>query len=227
MNDALIEFMETNKQHSFVPTAVPENLWQSDWPWAPVIPGVEPDNDLVMSELQAIDSLFVAHRANDKISSYGHEGWAAVTLHGIDSDKTENYERYGYASEADANYHWTDASDRIPYITKHIVLNLPFTDYGRIRIMRLAPGGYIMPHTDGAGRIFGPYNFALNNPQGCEFVFEGHGLVPFKAGRGFMLDLGIKHAVYNNSDEYRYHAIIHGRPYPGINQIVQSSIERL
>lgn len=226
MNSELIDFIETNKQYNFVPTIVPSDLWKSNWPWAPIIPN-EYNNEVIINELKLIDHLFVPHRANDKINSYGHEGWAAVTLHGIDSDKTENYERYGYASEKEANYHWTSVSDQIRSITKLIVLNLPFTDYGRIRIMRLDPGGYIMPHTDGTGRIFGPYNFALTNPQGCEFVFEKHGLVPFRPGRGFMLDLGIKHAVYNNSNEYRYHVIVHGKPYPNINQIVQSSIEKL
>jgi hypothetical protein len=75
----------------------------------------------------------------------------------------------------------------------------------------MSPRGYIMPHTDGIGRIFGPFNFAINNPEGCEFVIEGHGVVPFKQGSGFLLDIGKKHAIINDSDEYRYHIIIHGK----------------
>jgi hypothetical protein len=42
-------------------------------------------------------------------------------------------------------------------------------------------------------------------------VIEGHGVVPFKQGSGFLLDIGKKHAVINDSDEYRYHIIIHGK----------------
>ena len=76
--------------------------------------------------------------------------------------------------------------------------------------MRLAPGGYIMPHSDGEGRIFGPLNIAINNPEGCNFYFESWGKVPFKQGTGFFLDIGNVHAVYNNSDETRYHFIVHG-----------------
>jgi hypothetical protein len=29
-----------------------------------------------------------------------------------------------------------------------------------------------MPHSDGEGRIFGPLNIAINNPEGCNFYFE-------------------------------------------------------
>ena len=54
--------------------------------------------------------------------------------------------------------------------------------------MKIEPGGYIMPHEDGEGRIFGPLNIAINNPQGCGFYFKDHGEVPFKQGRGMFLD---------------------------------------
>ena len=93
--------------------------------------------------------------------------------------------------------------------------------------MRLSPGGYIMPHTDGQGRIFGPCNFALSHPESCYFIFENHGVVPFATGRGFMLDIGIKHAVINNSDDYRYHVILHGEPESNINRVVEESIIKL
>lgn len=225
MNEQLLEFLNTNKGFNWQPGEMPRDLWSSDWPWAPVIPD-EPITPEILEELELVKTLFVEHRANDKISSYGHEGWAALTLHGIDYDKTENYERYSYKTEADAHYHWTSACEQMPR-TVELIKRLPFTKWGRVRIMRLAPGGYIMPHTDGSGRIFGPYNFALTNPRGCEFVFEGHGRVPFLPGRGFMLDLGIRHAVYNRSDQYRYHAIIHGRPDADINARVKQSIEKL
>ena len=76
--------------------------------------------------------------------------------------------------------------------------------------MRLAPGGYIMPHTDGLGRIFSPLNIAINNPKGCYFVFKDKGIVPFEDGAGMVLDVGRKHIVINNSEETRYHVIVHG-----------------
>jgi hypothetical protein len=76
--------------------------------------------------------------------------------------------------------------------------------------MKLSAGGYIMPHTDGPGRIFGPFNIAINNPKGCEFYFRKWGKVPFRQGTGNILDIGNEHIVWNNSKEDRYHFIVHG-----------------
>ncbi len=87
--------------------------------------------------------------------------------------------------------------------------------------MKLEAGGYIMPHTDGKGRIFGPFNIAINNPEGCQFAFKNDGIVPFKQGRGVFLDLGREHSVWNNSNEDRYHLIVHGHINP---ELIQKSI---
>jgi hypothetical protein len=179
-----------------------------------------------MEEMRSVDHLFVEHRAADKISSYGHDGWYSLVLHGIDETKTENYDRYGFKSEVEAGYKWTDVCNIIPQ-TANFIKALPFTNHGRVRIMRLSPGGYIMPHTDGPGRIFGPFNFAINNPQGCQFVFEERGTVPFEPGLGMFLDIGRRHAIVNNSAEPRYHVIVHGRPTINISQAVQSTINQL
>ena len=67
-----------------------------------------------------------------------------------------------------------------------------------------------MPHVDGPGRIFGPLNIAINNPNGCEFYFRNWGRVSFKQGTGNFLDIGNEHIVWNNSNEDRYHFIVHG-----------------
>ena len=93
--------------------------------------------------------------------------------------------------------------------------------------MRLTPGGHIMPHNDGDGRIFGPYNLALIHPLECLFVFEGKGLVPFKPGRGFFLDLGVRHCVLNYSKSFRYHVIIHGTLTSDVDSLIRSSLEKL
>jgi hypothetical protein len=67
-----------------------------------------------------------------------------------------------------------------------------------------------MPHTDGPGRIFSPLNIAINNPVGCEFIFKNKGSVPFVAGTGMVIDVAREHIVINDSDEPRYHIIVHG-----------------
>jgi hypothetical protein len=170
------------------------------------------NTDLLLQECQSVEDLYAPHREKDgkKKKGYGHEGWKSLTLHGIDNDKTEHYTQYGFNSLEEANYHWTEASDRLPNLTAFIK-SLPYSEFDRVRIMRLAPGGYIMPHSDNKfERAFGPLNIAINNPEGCHFVFKNHGIVPFSAGTGLVLDVGAEHMVINNSSEVRYHVIVHG-----------------
>jgi hypothetical protein len=227
MNAQLEQFISENTRTQWqYPDAVPRDLWASDWPWAPLLPAIPFDGQAIIEELQQVDHLFVEHRANDKIHSYGHEGWYSLVLHGIDETKTENYDRYGFKSQEEANYRWTDVCSIIPQ-TADFVKQLPFTDHGRVRIMRLAPGGHIMPHTDGPGRIFGPFNFALNNPPGCQFVFKDRGTVPFEPGLGMFLDIGRQHAIVNKSDTPRYHVIIHGRPIIPVAAAVEYTLQQL
>jgi hypothetical protein len=172
------------------------------------------DPELLLSECQGVDDLYIQHRANDKKSSYGHLGWQSLTLHGIDKHKTEHYVRYGFSSLEEAGYHWTDACDRLPNMTRFLQ-SLPFKVFDRVRIMRLDAGGYIMPHSDNNHeRAFSPLNIAINNPSGCDFVFREGGIVPFSAGTGMILDVGREHIVINRSSEVRYHVIAHGHYAP-------------
>ena len=186
---------------------VPDDIYETDYPWAPV--EFYDDFDAMHKECLANDHLFVGHRQKDRHHSYNHDGWAAITLHGINPTATENYEQYGFNSVEDANYHWTEVCDLFPN-TVRFIKSLGYGTYERVRIMKLAPHGYIMPHTDGQGRIFGPVNIAINNPEGCGFYFKEWGKVPFKQGTGCILDIGNEHCVVNNSPEARYHIIIHG-----------------
>ena len=168
------------------------------------------DTELLLKECQGVDDLYFNHRGQDKKSGYGHEGWQSLTLHGIDKHKTEHYTKYGFTSLEKAGYHWTDACDRVPNLA-NFLKSLPFKVFDRVRIMRLAPGGYVMPHTDNKyERAFSPLNIAINNPEECYFVFKDKGIVPFVAGTGLVIDVGREHAVINYSNEVRYHIIVHG-----------------
>lgn len=228
MNTELQRFMDAHSTNQWqYPSMVPDNLWQSDWPWAPMLPEHQFDELAIKQELQSIDHHFVEHRAKDKVHSYGHAGWFSLTLHGSDPYQTEHWDRYGFKSLEEANYHWTKVCDILLPTTSKFVKSLPFADHGRVRIMRLAPGGHIMPHRDGAGRIFGPYNFALTNPPGCKFVVEGAGVVPFKPGLGFFVDIGKLHALHNDSDLPRYHLIVHGRPTINVTAAVTKTLKQL
>lgn len=208
MHNALQEFISEAKLNQWEPSwPLPTDVFESDWPWCPV--DFDANFEAMHQECISNDQLFVGHRQKDKQGSYNHEGWAAITLHGIGPTATENYEQYGFKSVADANYHWTEACELFPECTKFIK-SLQYSSYDRVRIMKLAAGGFIMPHTDGPGRIFGPLNIAINNPKGCEFYFRNWGQVPFKQGSGNFLDIANEHIVWNNSNEDRYHFIVHG-----------------
>jgi len=167
------------------------------------------NHELFLTECRAVDEYFCFHRSLDKKKGYGHTGWKSLTLHGIDKHKTEHYTRYGFNSLEEANYQWTDICNHVPNLYAFLS-NLPFKLFDRVRIMRLDPGGYIMPHTDGPGRIFSPLNIAINNPNECYFIFKDKGIVPFAAGRGLILDVAREHAIINFSNETRYHVIVHG-----------------
>ena len=78
--------------------------------------------------------------------------------------------------------------------------------------MALEPGGYIEPHSDRKNneKRLGAVNYALNNPEGCKFYMEGYGIVPFRDGLAYKLDISNKHCIVNDSNEVRFHIIVHG-----------------
>jgi len=77
--------------------------------------------------------------------------------------------------------------------------------------MKLSAGGYILPHSDSPDLGLRAVNISLNNPENCEFVFQGQGLVPLTdAGSVLMIANGYTHSVWNRSSEPRYHLIVHG-----------------
>jgi len=160
--------------------------------------------------------LFVKHRS-DK-----HPGWSSFVLHGIDWNKTNDYGDYGYASNEETPYKFVDyAKQHIPTIVKYFQNNQinNFKKYHRIRIMKLAPGGYISLHNDTPD---GKYhtngwnlNMAINNPENCEMHFWNDkylylGQVPWQPGKAFKIRTGYNHLVRNLSNENRYHIIVHG-----------------
>lgn len=215
ITDILSDFAHKSLSKQWAPTwPMPKDVYNdSTWPWLEV--DFVANFNAMLKECQLNDHMFVGHRQQDKHLSYNHEGWSALTLHGIAADKTEHWPQYGFKTMEEAGLHWTDACNNFP-ITTDFVKSLGYGTYDRVRIMRLAPGGFIMPHTDGEGRIFGPLNIAINNPRGCNFFFEEWGCVPFEQGKGFFLDIGYKHMVWNNSNEPRYHIIVHGWDNPSL-----------
>jgi hypothetical protein len=94
------------------------------------------NKNIFLEECKQIDDLFVSHRKNDSNNGYQHRGWSAITLHGIDKNKTEHYTQYGFKSQDEANYQWTDVCDNIPNIY-NFLNSMQYSKFDIVRIMRL------------------------------------------------------------------------------------------
>ena len=197
---------------------------RSSLPWLQL--DLKFNHNAMLAEAKAIKHLFVKHRDEDQ-GAYRHKGWRSVCLHGISSEKTNHYEQYGYKSNDEAPYTWTEIANLCPVTTMFFKEVFPFDMYYRLRFMLLDPQGYITPHRDSDEHKLSPINIALNNPIGCNFKMQGHeGYVPFVPGSAFLLDVGNTHAVFNNSNEDRYHMIVHGKPNNKFKKLVEVSYEK-
>lgn len=165
------------------------------------------DIDTMFDEAKRLEKHYVPHRTHES-----HSGWSSLVIHGISSVHTESSHTYGFTDQT-APYRWTDISDLCPTITEFFKNQFDYDRYFRIRIMKLSPGGFIIPHQDSIDvkeNHIGPINFALNDPEGCNFYMDDIGILPWKPGRMIKLNLFNVHAVWNRSRENRYHIIVHG-----------------
>lgn len=178
----------------------------------------------MLEEAKNVRDLFVSHRANDSGGGSSHKGWHSLCIHGVEYNKTNHFTQYGYRNNEETPYKWTKVASMCPVTTKFFKEVFPCEDYYRVRYMLLEAGGYVAPHTDANFRKLSPVNIALNNPTNCMFKMKGHkGYVPLYEGKALMLDVGNVHAVYNNSNEDRYHIIVHGKPTAEFKKLVERS----
>ena len=97
-------------------------------------------------EAKAIKHLFVKHRDQDGNGGYRHKGWRSLCIHGIDSDKTNHYEQYGYKSNKETPYIWTEIANKCPVKTNFCKNTLPFNRYIRFRFMFFETVDYFNTH---------------------------------------------------------------------------------
>ncbi len=196
-------------------------LNKSDFGWLEL----DIDFDLDAWKKETAAAKFVDHRGPD------HPGWNSSCIHGIDVDKTGAWTNYGYTKEEDVPYKWTSISEHTPNIKKFWQA-FPYERYRRIRFMELEPGGRISPHSDAPGRLPGetdldmlefgvPINIAIIHPSDCHMTLEGHGTVPFKEGKAFIINIRNVHSFVNNSAVSRIHLIAHGIPGNRKNEFVE------
>lgn len=173
---------------------------ESKLPWLKL--QLDIPTDIIKSEIQAIKNLLVPHR--DDYSE--HRGWESFCIHGHGYNLTREDNHYTNVS----GYHWTkEACEYMPETVKYFQTQWPGAKFQRVRVMRLAPGGYIAIHSDGPPDWLGPINIAITQPKDCYFVMEKFGIVPFDTGSAFWLNVSTRHAVFNDSDQERWHIIVH------------------
>jgi hypothetical protein len=172
----------------------------SDLPWLQL--DISIPTETILNEIMNIKDLLVSHR--DDYAD--HNGWESFCIHGRGYDLTREDEHYVDAPD----YHWTkEASDLMPETVSYFKNIWPGHKYRRIRVMRLKPGGYISIHSDTSIQGLQPINIAITQPKNCFFIMEKHGCVPFEPGKAFWLDISVRHTVFNDSDQDRWHLIVH------------------
>lgn len=187
-------------------------------------------------ESQLADPYFVAHREDN------NTGWNSCCVHGIDTDKTGAWTNYGYTDESTVPYSWTALSHMTPTVKQFWQNKFPSDTYRRIRFMELEPQSAITPHSDMPGRLPGeagmdmldfgvPINIAVIHPEDCYMVLEGYGIVPFKEGKAFIVNIRNYHSVINFSNRPRVHVIGHSYGYgtklEEFSELVVSSYEKM
>ena len=155
----------------------------------------------IEQEIIKIKDLLVAHR--DDASA----GWSSFCIHGKSHDATREDDHY-----KDSRPHqWTEEAIKNMPKTIEWLKSLNYKSFERVRVMCLAPKGFIDVHRDQAhSSLKGAVNVAITHPKGCKFYLEHHGELKFTPGKSYSINLVNFHCVTNDSDQYRYHIIIHG-----------------
>jgi mannose-6-phosphate isomerase-like protein (cupin superfamily) len=225
ITNSALDFFNKNKSCNWTLDPIPSNLttdteianWllnYSDFGWIEL--DIPIDLPQWQQESNNAKMHFVEHRDN--------QGWNSCCIHGISIDKTGSWNRYGYTEESQVPYNWTSLSVTTPVIKDFWQSKFPSDSYRRIRFMELMPDSAIHPHSDMPGRLPGednfdalqfgvPVNIAVIHPAECFMVLEGKGIVPFKQGKMFIINIRHTHSVLNFSNTPRVHVIGHSFGY--------------
>jgi hypothetical protein len=158
----------------------------------------------IFKEVSALRNKFVEYR-----SSYNTKGWYSLPIIGKSSKEPYSWDCYYDASQdAVKDMQWTEIAELCPVTKQWLEQVYPSKHYARVRFMLLEPGGYIEPHTDTNHQILGAVNFAITNPKECVWHWDNDTL-DFLPGDAYAVNISYMHSVKNNSDQDRYHLIVH------------------
>lgn len=175
--------------------------------------------DLILKEIQQAEHLLIDHRDDYE----EHRGWKSFCLHGKSLHQTQH-------CDDDRSFHWIPEAQALMPSTVDFLKTWSIGTYQRIRVMALQPGGYISLHRDlgkdNKEKSLGPINIAITQPDNCHFIIKDWGAIPFNVGDAFMPDITSWHAVFNDSDQTRYHIIVHSNQWTeSFRQLIERSYQ--
>jgi hypothetical protein len=186
-------------------------MYQSNLPWlrldleAPAREILEEAKKVVV---HAVDRVAPQNDVTYQYPANYGVGWTSIGLHAISSTKIGHSSQYGFKSEDEAPYVWTEIADLCPK-TVEFVKSIPAKKLYRVRFMRLAAGGRIEPHKDTLDKGLTRLSVAIRFPKKCHFMIQDY-LIPFADGQVFLIDKSMYHRVDNPSDEDRIQLVIEG-----------------
>jgi len=161
------------------------------------------DHKGILEEAKSLKEYFITHRTG----SYDHKGWKSLVLHGWNNDQSGHWKDYGYNTidEVIRDMHWTECPKTMNFV-KNI---FPSNTLGRVRFMLLEAGGHIGEHADSRVPLLDNTNISLSNPKDCIWQWGDGETLFMEPGKIYVMNIHYPHAIYNNSNEDRYHLIIH------------------
>lgn len=184
----------------------------------PLVRKIENDNHYQIFDIEFPWQDFLIECENVHFFEHrNHPGWKSVALHGIAPNETKS-------SNSSMSFHDIGAPKILQYFQDIGPERFGYKKFGRVRIMLLEPGGFIGFHRDNDRFGYvrgnpGPINMAINHPEGCHFYsWSGKEAnnkntfceMPFAPGVALKINISQVHCVLNNSNENRYHIIVHG-----------------
>jgi len=158
----------------------------------------------ILKEIKDVEAkgYFTSHRYEQD----EHNNWTSFCIHGKSWDSTKEDAHY---NNNKPHSFTKEAKELMPYTVNLLQNNWFGNEFQRVRIMRLGPDGWITAHSDGECSKFFPINIAITQPDNCDFAYPDFGIIPYKVGSSFLMNISPQHCVVNDSKLVRYHIIIH------------------
>ena len=164
-------------------------------------------HEQMLAEAVNLKEHFVTHRPG----SYDHKGWRSLVLHGLSETQSGHWRDYGYSNieEVIDHMNWTIFAEMCPVTVNFVTKNFPSKQFGRVRFMLVEAGGHIAEHSDTDTPLLENTNISLNNPEGCVWRWGDGETLFMDPGKSYVMNIHYPHAVYNHSQQDRYHLIVH------------------